>query len=103
MSTVGTGELSQALETLLKYMNKKGQLPSLQNFILVSIIQSLLNAYTDIKVHINWDKIVELSINSPPFNLPLWVYALDKLSRLGATTNIITELSQRKKLEKVTP
>jgi hypothetical protein len=96
-----SGELSQALETLLKYLNKKGQLPSLQNFIIINIVSALLNAYTDIKVKINWDKIVELSINSPPFQLPLWVYALDKLSKIGAQTNIITELSQRKKLEKV--
>jgi hypothetical protein len=93
-----TGELSQALETLLKYMHKKGQLPSLQNFILINIVESLLNAYTDIKVKINWDKLVELSINSPPFQLPLWVYALDKLSKIGAQTNIITELAQRKPL-----
>jgi len=96
-----SGELSQALETLLKYLNKKGQLPSLQNFIIISIVNALLNAYTDIKVKINWDKLVELSINSPAIYSPLWLMALDKLSKLGAQTNIITELSQRKKLEKV--
>jgi len=100
MSAV-TGELSQALETLLRYLNKKGQLPSLQNFILINIVSALLNTYTDIKVRINWDKLVELSINSPAYQSPLWVYALDKLSKIGAQTNIITELSQRKKLEKV--
>jgi hypothetical protein len=96
-----TGELSQALQTLIEYLNKKGQLPSLQNFILISVVESLLNAYTDIKVKINWDKLVELSINSPAVSSPLWLLALDKLARLGATTNIITELSQRKKLERV--
>jgi hypothetical protein len=98
MNSAGHGELSQALETLLKYLNRKGQLPSLQNFVIISIVEALLNAYTDIKVKINWDKLVELSINSPPFQLPLWIYALDKLSRLGAQTNIITELAQRKPL-----
>jgi hypothetical protein len=99
MSTIG--ELSQALETLIKYLNKKGQLPALQNFVLISIIQSLLNAYTDMKVRINWDKLIELSSNSPLVQAPLWLHALDKLSKLGAQTNIVTELSQRKKLERV--
>jgi len=96
-----TGELSQALETLIKYLNRKGQLPNLQTFILISVIQSLINAYTDIKVRINWDKLVELSVNSPLQYPPLWLSALEKLSRLGAHTQIITELSQRKKLERI--
>jgi hypothetical protein len=96
------GELSQALNTLIKYLEKKGQLPDLQNFIVIAILESLINTYTNIKVHINWDRLVELSINSPlHYNPPLWLLALEKLSRLGAQTQIITELSQRKKLEKV--
>jgi len=100
--SLNTGELSQALNTLIKYLEKKGQLPELQTFIIIAIIESLINTYTDIKVKINWDKLVELSINSPlHYNPPLWLLALDKLSKLGAQTNIITELSQRKKLEKV--
>jgi len=97
-----SGELSQALETLIRYLNKKGQLPNLQTFILISIIQSLINAYTDIKVKVNWDKLVELSVNSPlQYHPPLWLSALEKLSKLGAQTQIITELSQRKKLERI--
>ena len=96
------GELSQALNTLIKYLERKGQLPDLQNFIVIAILESLINTYTNIKVRINWDRLVELSINSPlHYNLPLWLHALDKLSKIGAQTQIITELSQRKKLEKV--
>jgi hypothetical protein len=101
MST-STGELSQALNTLIKYLERKGQLPELQTFIIIAIIESLINTYTDIKVKIDWDKLVELSVNAPlQYSPPLWLHALDKLSKLGAQTNIITELSQRKKLEKV--
>lgn len=96
------GELSQALNTLIKYLEGKGQLPDLQNFILINIIQSLINSYTDIKISIDWERLVELSVNAPPHNqAPLWIQALDRLSKLGAQTQIITELSQKKKLERV--
>jgi antitoxin component HigA of HigAB toxin-antitoxin module len=96
------GELSQALNTLVKYLENKGQLPDLQNFIVIEILQTLINAYTDIKIYINWDKLVSLSINAPRQTYPpLWVDALEKLTKIGAQTQIITELSQRKKLEKV--
>ena len=101
MST-GYGELSQALNILVKYLEGKGQLPDLQSVIVINVIQALINSYTRIRVHINWDKLVQLSVNSPMhLPAPLWLFALDKLSRIGAQTNIITELSQRKKLEKV--
>jgi hypothetical protein len=101
MST-GYGELSQALNILVKYLENKGQLPDLQNFVVIAIIESLINSYTNIRVNINWDKLVQLSVNSPlALSPPLWLYALEKLARLGAQTNIITELSQRKKLERV--
>lgn len=96
------GELSQALNTLIKYLENKGQLPDLQNLIVISIIQSLINSYTDIKITIDWQRLIELSVNAPPqAQPPLWIQALDKLSKLGAQTQIITELSQKKKLEKV--
>lgn len=96
------GELSQALNILVKYLENKGQLPDLQSFVIIAIIEALINSYTNIKIHINWDKLVQLSVNSPlTLAPPLWLYALDKLSKIGAQTNIITELSQRKKLEKV--
>lgn len=99
------GELSQALNTLIKYLEGKGQLPDLQNFMVINIIQSLINSYTDIKIKINWEKLVELSVNAPQQNhqAPLWLSALEKLSKLGAQTQIITEVSQRKKLERVVP
>lgn len=96
------GELSQALNTLIKYLETKGQLPDLQNFMVINIILSLINSYTDIKISIDWERLVELSVNAPPQNQPpLWLQALDKLSKLGAQTQIITEVSQRKKLERV--
>jgi hypothetical protein len=95
------GELSQALETLIKYLNNKGQLPDLQNFVIIAIIESIINSYTNIRIRINWDRLVQLSVNSPALASPLWLFALEKLSKLGAQTQIITELSQRKKLEKV--
>jgi len=98
------GELSQALNTLIKYLEKKGQLVDLQNFIVINIIQSLINSYTDIKITIDWERLVDLSVNAPPLNQPpLWITALDKLSKIGAQTQIITELSQKKKLERVVP
>jgi len=97
------GELSQALETLLKYLADKGQIPTLGDFILINILAGLINNYTGIKVRIDWDKLVKLSSNAPAISNPLWMLALEKLSRLGAQTQIITELSQRKKLEKVMP
>jgi len=98
------GELSQALNTLIKYLEKKGQLPDLQNFIVINILETLINAYTDIKIYINWDKLVELSINAPRQAYPpLWLEALERLARISAQTQIITELSQRKKLERVIP
>jgi len=98
------GELSQALNTLIKYLERKGQLPDMQNFIVIAILESLINTYTDIKIHINWDKLVELSINAPRQTYPpLWIEALDKLTKIGAQTQIITELTQRKKLERVIP
>jgi len=96
------GELSQALNTLIRYMEKKGQLPDLQSLIVISVLSALINSYTNVRVSINWDKLVELSVNAPRlYNPPLWVEALERLTRLGAQTQIITELSQRKKLERV--
>lgn len=95
------GELSQALQTLIKYLEDKGQLPDLQNFIVINIILSLINSYTDIKISIDWEKLVKYSVNAPPQSQTLWLMALEKLSKLGAQTQIITEVSQRKKLERV--
>jgi len=98
------GELSQALSVLLKYLEKKGQIPDLQDFIVVNILQTLINSYTNIKISINWDKLVELSVNAPrQIYPPLWIEALEKLTHIGAQTQIITEIAQRKKLERVIP
>jgi hypothetical protein len=97
------GELSQALLVLLQYLEGKGQIPRLGDFILISVIAGLINNYTGIRVMINWDKLVKLSVNAPAVSTPLWLGALEKLSRLGAQTQIITELSQRKKLDKIIP
>lgn len=101
MTDKSLGELSQALQTLIKYLEDKGQLPDLQNFIVINIILSLINSYTDIKISINWEKLVKYSVNAPPQAQTLWLMALEKLSKLGAQTQIITEVSQRKKLERV--
>lgn len=96
------GELSQALNTLIRYLEKKGQIPDIQSLLIISILTALINSYTNIRVTINWDKLIELSVNAPRvYNPPLWLEALDKLTKIGAQTQIITELSQRKKLEKV--
>ena len=96
------GELSQALNTLIRYLEKKGQIPDIQSLLIISILTALINSYTNIRVTINWDKLIELSVNAPrTHGLPLWIEALDRLTKLGAQTQIITELSQRKKLEKV--
>jgi len=101
MSSQSQGELSQALLVLLQYLNNKGQIPHLGDFIIISVIEALINNYTDVRVHIDWENIVKLSVNAPAVSTPLWLQALEKLSRLGAQTQIITELSQRKKLEKL--
>ena len=95
------GELSQALLVLLRYLEDKGQIPRLGDFIIIAMLEGLINNYTDIKIHIDWERLVKLSANAPAINQPLWLSALEKLSRLGAQTQIITELSQRKKLEKL--
>jgi hypothetical protein len=96
------GELSQALNTLIKYLERKGQLPDVQSLIVISVLASLINNYTNVKVKIDWDKLVELSVNAPRlYNAPLWIEALERLTKLGAQTQIITELTQRKKLERV--
>jgi hypothetical protein len=93
-----TGELSQALTILLKeYIKDKGQLPHLNSFILILILQSIINTYTSIRVIIDWDKLVSLSANSPALFDPLWLKALREIAKLGSTTNIITELHQKKK------
>jgi hypothetical protein len=98
------GELSQALMVLLRYLDRKGQIPSLQDFVVINILEGLINNYTNIRLTINWDKLVELSINAPREHLPpLWLEALERLARISAQTQIITELSQRKKLERVVP
>jgi len=101
MSHQGQGELSQALLVLLQYLSDKGQIPHLGDFIIINVIEALINNYTDVRVRIDWENIVKLSVNAPAVSTPLWLQALEKLSRLGAQTQIITELSQRKKLEKL--
>jgi hypothetical protein len=96
-----SSELSQALSTLLRYLENKGQLPQLSEFIILLMIQGLINNYTDIKLHVNWDKLVSLSVNSPPLRQPLWLHALERLTKLEAQTNIVTEIAQRKPLIKL--
>jgi hypothetical protein len=91
------GELSQALIILRDYIMNKGQLPHLNLFILILLLQSIINTYTSIKVKIDWDKLVSLSANSPALYEPLWLKALRELTRIGTTTNIITELHQKKR------
>jgi hypothetical protein len=92
------GELAQALTIIFSFMSDKGQIPALREFLILNIIQYLINAYTSAKININWDKIVRLSINAPALTDPLWLRALREIARLGAQTNIITELAQRKPL-----
>jgi hypothetical protein len=92
------GELAQALTIIFGFLGDKGQIPALREFLLLNIIQYLINAYTSAKININWDKIVRLSINAPALTDPLWLRALREIARLGAQTNIITELAQRKPL-----
>jgi hypothetical protein len=79
-------------------MSDKGQIPALREFLILNIIQYLINSYTSAKIKIDWDKIVKLSINAPSLVDPLWLRALREIARLGAQTNIVTELSQRKPL-----
>jgi hypothetical protein len=93
-----TGELSQALTILREYIANKGQLPHLNSFILILILQSIINTYTSIRVNIDWEKLVSLSSNSPAMVEPLWLKALRELARVGSTTNIITELHQKKRM-----
>jgi hypothetical protein len=92
------GELAQALTIIFSFMSDKGQIPALREFLILNIIQYLINSYTSAKITIDWDKIVKLSINAPSLTDPLWLRALREIARLGAQTNIITELAQRKPL-----
>jgi hypothetical protein len=92
------GELAQALSLAFRFLENKGQIPVLREFIMLMIIEYLINNYTANKIRINWSEIVKLSINAPALADPLWLKALREISRLGAQTNIVTELQQRKPL-----
>lgn len=91
--------LKEVIETLLEYSKNKGQIPDLPRFfILINLSQMLKKLYG---LKINWKNLVEQwSVNSPPLREPLWLYVIKYLSNLNARTEIVTQVSKRKLLEK---
>ncbi|MEM4619437.1 MAG: hypothetical protein QW607_04415 [Desulfurococcaceae archaeon] len=91
--------LKEVIETLLEYSRGKGQIPDLPRFfILINLSEILFKVYG---VKIDWKQILEYwSINSPPVKEPLWLYVIKYLSNLNTRTEIVTQVSKRKLLER---
>jgi len=93
-----TGEFAEALNILVKYLNGKGQLPRLQNLALLTIMEDAFRQEYGINI-VDYDRLIELSIHSPVVVKPLWIEAVEKITKINSQTNIVTELSKRKRLE----
>ncbi|MEM4958829.1 MAG: hypothetical protein QXX12_03025 [Nanopusillaceae archaeon] len=98
MSEIGIS-LKEVIETLLEYSKGKGQIPDLPRFfILINLSNMLKKKYN---LQINWRVLVEKwSVNAPPSREPLWLYVIKYLSNLNSKTEIVTQVSKRKLLEK---
>lgn len=96
-SELGIG-LKEVIETLLEYSKGKGQIPDLPRFFILVNLSKILEKYG---VKINWKLLLEYwSVNSPPVREPLWLYVIKYLSNLNSRTEIVTQVSKRKMLEK---
>lgn len=90
--------LKEVIETLLEYSKGKGQIPDLPRFFILTNLTKILEEYG---VKINWREILEYwSVNSPVVKEPLWIYVIKYLSNLNTRTEIVTQLTRRKALEK---
>ncbi|MEM4433272.1 MAG: hypothetical protein QXT03_05625 [Desulfurococcaceae archaeon] len=99
MSEITGLGMKEVIETLLKYADRKGQIPDIPNFFILANLSVILeNAYG---VRINWREIMEYwSVNAPVVREPLWLHVIKYLSNLNTKTEIITQVSKRKVLEK---
>ena len=95
-------DLAQALSIIVSYAQGKGQLPRLDKFIVFWIgINALTKRFNvDINKVIDIDKLVkEYSVNAPAVEPPLWLRVVEHMSNINSRTEIITQLSKRKRLE----
>ena len=102
ISTERASDLAQALSIIVSYVQGKGQLPRLDRFIIFYIgLNALTKRFNvDISKIIDIDKLVkEYSINAPAPEAPLWLKVVENMSNINTKTEIITQLSKRKKLE----
>ncbi|MEM4620866.1 MAG: hypothetical protein QW607_11720 [Desulfurococcaceae archaeon] len=91
--------LKEVIETLLEYAKGKGQIPDLPRFFILCNLSTILEKKYGLKI--NWKTLVEQwSINAPPYREPLWLHVIRYLSNLNTRTEIITQVSKRKLLEK---
>lgn len=89
----------EVIETLLEYSRGKGQIPDLPRFFILLNLTSILRKKYN--VIINWRSLVEKwSVNAPPAREPLWLFVIKYLSNINTKTEIITQVSKRKMLEK---
>ena len=96
--TIGLS-LKEVIETLLEYGKGKGQIPDIPRFFILVILSHILNKKFGFRI--NWRMFVEKwSVNAPPRREPLWLYVIKYLSNLNSRTEIVTQVSKRKVLEK---
>lgn len=95
-------DLAEALQIIVNYANKKGQLPYLDRLLRYIIgIKALSRIYNiDENKIIDLNELIEkLSINAPVIAPPLWLKVVENLSKLNTKTEIIQQVSKRKLLE----
>jgi len=90
--------MKEVIETLLEYTKKKGQIPDLPAFYILANLSEILSSYG---IQVNWKQILEYwSVNAPAIKEPLWLHVIRYLSNLNTRTEIVTQLSRRKLLER---
>lgn len=102
MTHHNTSDIAQALSIIASYTHGKGQLPRLDKFLIFFIgLKSLGGLFNiDTTKIIDIDKILrEYSVNAPVVKSPLWLEVVKHMSQINTKTEIITQLSKRKKLE----
>jgi len=96
MSQTPASDLAQTIALFLEYMKGKGQLPHFDKFILLYLYQRALERRFKIPQIINWDEVVQMSINSPPLAPPLWLKAIESLTQINSRTEIVTQQFRKK-------
>ncbi|MEM1768478.1 MAG: hypothetical protein QXH77_03875 [Desulfurococcaceae archaeon] len=98
MSEITGIGMKEVIETLLEYSKKKGQIHDLPAFYILANLSEILSSYG---VQVNWREILEYwSVNAPAIKEPLWLHVIKYLSQLNTRTEIVTQVSRRKLLER---